>query len=202
MANSGVDYELSAAYNRRIEMRVGQDQLGRFKGKSVSKKAKIIYLVLAIVAVVEIIALAVLPHVFGNNQEKQPSVKLSQSQAKTAGTKTDDLMKNLYQWSNDQEYANNKQKIIQNDVTNAEVINQVMPDDDSQSQINSTKLQSTYEGSQAFQKGKTAGDMTVEVKSTVTKSGLSTIVDAYQAHYDPKSERFTKLIYQGQQKTT
>jgi hypothetical protein len=171
----------------------------------VSKKAKIIYLILAILAVVEIIALAVLPHVFGNSQDKQPSVKLSQSQAKTAGTNADDLMKNLYQWSNDEEYANNKQNIIKNDVTNAKVINKVMPDDDSQSQINSTKLQSTYEGSQAFQKGNTAGDMTIEVKSTVTKSGestKSTIVDAYQAHYDPKSERFTKLIYQGQQKTT
>ncbi|CAK1239977.1 unnamed protein product [Fructobacillus cardui] len=170
-----------------------------------SKKAKMIYQILAILAVVEIIALAVLPHVFGNSQDKQPSVKLSQSQAKTAGTKADDLMKNLYQRSNDEEYANNKQNIIKNDVMNTKVINKVMPGDDSQSQINSTKLQSTYEGSQAFQKGNKAGDMTIEVKSTVTKSGestKSTIVDAYQAHYDPKSKRFTKLIYQGQQKTT
>lgn len=147
-----------------------------------------------------------------SSSSSSQSSLLQQTVLSQTDKKATDLMKNLYNWSSSKEYNANKQAIIKNDVSDAKLIDSIMPDDKDKSgnsQIDALSIHSTFKTVKTFSNQLNNGDVYLITTATATKSSDSSSDNeplsnnhVYKAHFDPQSQKFTAITYVGKESLT
>lgn len=116
-----------------------------------------------------------------------------------------DLMKNLYTWSDGKSYNQNKEQIINNDVSSADLIRTIMPDakdTSGESQIDALNLTSNLESTNIYISALDSENATIVAKATASKTGESSTLSnnyVYTIHYNPSINKIDNIQYVGKE---
>jgi len=144
------------------------------------------------------------------NSSKQSTIITNTTLSQT-NKKANDLMKNMYSWSSGEKYDANKQSIIKNDITDANIISDFMPnnkDTSGNSQIDALGIKSSFISVKTFAANTSDSDVYLITKASATKSNDDSSSSAlsnnyvYKAHYDAQSQKFSSLTFVGKESLT
>ncbi len=137
--------------------------------------------------------------------EKNPIIGTTLYNAQQTGN---DLMTNLYSWSSSKDYNENKTSIIKNDITDPNLISQLMPDDkdiSGNSKIDAYNIKSKLVDATAYTQDINSGDVYLVAEATSEKKSQNNSDNnlsakyLYKAHYDTNAKRFNNLSYIGKE---